>query len=183
MQVTGGYARGRKLKTLKNFRIRPTSSKVREALFDILRDRIENRIGLDLFAGSGCLGIEAISRGASKIIFIEKDTDGCYILKDNLVRCGFKEEFYIIINTFVDSGLNLLSRRNEKFSLIFLDPPYNKGWSEKTINLLLKKDLLEEGAIIAVEHSHREELPLFKTLNTIKTKIYGETRITILERA
>jgi 16S rRNA (guanine(966)-N(2))-methyltransferase RsmD len=182
MRVIGGSAKGQKLKTIKNYKIRPTSSKVKEALFDILGNRIENRIGLDLFAGSGCLGIEAISRGASKITFIEKDKGGFYILRENLIRCGFKNHVYNIINTSVDRGINLLSRKNEKFSLVFLDPPYMQGLSEKTINLLISKDIIEEGAIIAVEHFYQEKLPSFKIIKTIKTRIYGETQITILER-
>ena len=126
MRIVAGKNKGNILKSPKDLSIRPTSQKVREALFDILRTDIEETFFLDLFAGTGAVGIEALSRGAKKVIFIDKEVKCIKIIKENLERTKNSQNAFVYKIDFL-AGLKLLAKKNYLLDYIFLDPPYSKG--------------------------------------------------------
>ena len=151
MRVITGTARGRKLKTPANYDIRPTTDNVKEAVFNIIQFDVEGRRVLDLFAGTGQLGIEALSRGAQSCVFIDENREAVRIVKENLKTCGFSAP------VLQENALNYL-RRGERFDLIFLDPPYDAGLYEPVLNTINLVDNLSDGGIIICEA--RREIPL-----------------------
>lgn len=124
MRILSGEAKNRLLKTPKGDKTRPTASKVRKSLFDILQYRVEDSRFLDLFAGSGAMGIEALSRGALSATFVEKDRQAANCIAENLESCGFSDRG-TIFSLPVEKGLPLIQRKEKPFDLIFVDPPYD----------------------------------------------------------
>jgi len=179
MRIIGGRNKGRKLVSFKGRSIRPSLDKVREALFDILLAKgfcLNNDTAvLDLFAGSGALGIEALSRGAGIATFVDRDKEALRIVEKNLSLCGYKEKTNVLP---LDSifAINLFKKREEKFDLVFLDPPYNKGLIYKSLKALLNKGLLRTGAWLLAEHS-KAEAPVdnLNGLELIDSRTYGQT--------
>lgn len=151
MRVITGSARGRRLRTPDNYDIRPTSDNVKEAVFNILQFDVEGRRVLDLFAGTGQLGIEALSRGAASAVFIDRDRTAVQIVKDNLKTCGLTG------TVLCGDSLSYL-RSCGKFDLIFVDPPYDSGLYDDVLQTINQVDMLSEGGIIIVEA--RRETPL-----------------------
>jgi 16S rRNA (guanine(966)-N(2))-methyltransferase RsmD len=158
LRVISGEARGRRLAQFKGQKIRPASDKVRGAIFNILGSTFEGSEVLDLFAGTGALGIEALSRGAKRVVFIENSPAALRVLQENLelCRCGEKAE---LVMAPVERGLKLLVKKGERFDHIFLDPPYGKGLVEKSLKMLSGGEILKEDGIVTLKHSDRE-LPL-----------------------
>ena len=152
MRVITGSARGRKLKTPENYDIRPTTDNVKEAMFNILQFDIEGRRVLDLFAGTGQLGIEALSRGAAEAVFVDADRDSVRIVKENLKNCGLRAA---VIQT---NALDYL-RSAGKFDLIFVDPPYDAGLYEPVLKSINSVDNLSDGGIIVCEARRDTVLP------------------------
>jgi 16S rRNA (guanine966-N2)-methyltransferase len=153
MRVISGTQRGRKLITPDGMDVRPTPDNVKEALFNIIQFNIEGRNFLDLFAGSGQIGIEAISRGAKKCFFVDESKESCDIIHENLEVTGFEDKSEVLN---ADSVLYIRNTR-EKFSLAFLDPPYRKGLLEATLPDVAKA--MADGGIIICEHPEDEKLP------------------------
>ena len=152
MRVITGTARGRKLKTPDNYDIRPTTDNVKEALFNILQFDIEGRRVLDLFAGTGQLGIEALSRGASEAVFVDQSRESVRIVKENLKACGMTAP------VFQTNALDFL-RSCGKFDLIFVDPPYDAGLYEPVLKSINSVDNLSDGGIILCESRRDTPLP------------------------
>lgn len=152
MRVITGTARGRKLKTPENYDIRPTTDNVKESLFNILQFDIEGRQVLDLFAGTGQLGIECLSRGAAGVTFVEKDREAVRIVRENLKSCGMSAP------VFQEDALRFLER-GQKFDLIFIDPPYDAGLYEPVLERINLVDILSDGGIIVCEARRERELP------------------------
>ena len=152
MRVITGSARGRKLKTPENYDIRPTTDNVKEALFNIIQFDIEGRRVLDLFAGTGQLGIEALSRGAKSCVFIDESREAVKIVKENLKACGLSAP------VLQENALNYL-RRGERFDLIFVDPPYDAGLYEPVLEKINSVDILSDGGIILCESRRETVLP------------------------
>lgn len=173
MRVITGSARGRKLITLEGDEVvRPTTDRVKEALFSIIQFELDDASVLDLFAGSGQLGIEALSRGASKATFIDKSRDAFEVIKQNLKITDFFSQS-VVLNS--DSFVFLLNSR-EKYNIIFIDPPYNNGLAEKA--LPGAANVCSDNGIIICETDKKEELPelagdfkKFKEYNYSKTKL------------
>lgn len=157
--------------------LRPTSDRVREAIFDILQDRITGKKVLDLFAGTGALGIEALSRGAEKAIFVENNQRSLAALRRNIEECRLEEKTEILACE-VKAGIKILKGRGEVFDLIFIDPPYARGMAKETLRALDQSPLLSEETIIVVEHSLQEDLPLSPSLQMVDSRKYGSTQIT-----
>ena len=134
MRVISGTARGTKLKTIENISTRPTLDRVKEALFNILQDKLKDSVVLDLFAGSGALGIEALSRGAKKAYFCDKNPEAIKVIKDNLNKTRFIDKAII----FNCDYINAIRKINEELSIVFLDPPYKFDLAVKSINELFK---------------------------------------------
>ena len=176
MRIIAGEFKGRGLIGPKS--IRPTENKVKEALFDILRNVVCNCRFLDLYAGSGAVGIEALSRGANQAYFVESDSKNCAIIKENLDKIRVDKGFYEILSMDAQDAILKLHKQAEKFDLIFLDPPYYEALAKKTLQILEAYDILARNGFIIVQH-HRKDSPLgeFAKLKLWRTNSYSTTRL------
>ncbi len=173
MRVITGSARGRRLETLFGEEVtRPTTESVKEALFSMIQFEIEGKKVLDLFAGSGQLGIEALSRGARYCTFL----DAVRVVENNVSHCGFKDNSNIV---FADAVSFLM--RKENFDIAFVDPPYNLGLVDKCLPLLLK--LMSEDGIVVCETSAGEDLPeSIDGWYADRVRRYGKTKLTLYRK-
>lgn len=183
MRLTGGSDRGRRLKAPRGLRTRPTAAKIREAIFNILGPPPEGAV-LDLFAGTGALGLEALSRGARKVVFVERDRNALTVLRQNLRELGF-ENRSTVIAADVGTGIRRLAASissddrfsEDRFSWVFMDPPYAIE-AENVLGELSEKELLNGCAVVIVEHDKRHRPPasiggLFLT----DRREYGDTEL------
>jgi 16S rRNA (guanine966-N2)-methyltransferase len=158
MRVIGGLAKGRRLRIGKGLEIRPTSDYLKEVIFDILQDLISGVRFLDLFAGSGNVGIEALSRGAEEAIFVDSSPLSIRLIQDNLQVAGLQDRA-TLMRAKALTALRSLERGGYKFRVIFMDPPYQNLLTLPTLEALCQLDLLEKGGVIIAEHFHKEEVP------------------------
>ena len=178
MRVITGTARGRKLREPTNMDIRPTTDQVKEALFNILQWDIEGRRVLDLFAGTGQLGIEALSRGAASCLFLDESKQAIDIIKENVERCGFTANARILRT----DSLGYL-RSGERFDLILMDPPYGKGLEQKALELIEEFDILAPGGIMSIETRRETPSPVLREgYGTAKEYHYGKIKLTVITR-
>ena len=181
LRVISGKLKGRKLLALKGMDLRPTSDRVKEAIFDILQDSVEGRKVLDLFAGTGALGIEALSRGAERAVFVEGNARSCTVLQKNLEACRLQERAEVLPRE-IEGGINILSGRAETFDLIFMDPPYGRGLARKTLQALARGSIPAPEALIVAEHSAAENLDSIPPLERIAQRRYGGTLVSFFRR-
>lgn len=175
MRIISGRAKGQHLRTAANNRIRPTSDRVKEALFNIIADRVAEANVLDLYAGSGNLGLEALSRGAAFATFVDKAQSANKFLRLNVAALRF-EESCEIIKAEVIPTLHKLARHAEKYDLIFADPPYNLPELALTLAEISHADLLTEDGVLIVEKHVRHELTLKRIpLECVRENKYGDT--------
>lgn len=153
MRVITGSARGRVLKTLEGEDVRPTTDRVKEAIFSIIQFEIEGREVLDLFAGSGQLGIEALSRGAAYATFTDLSKDAVSVIKSNLLSTGLHKNSAVLQS----DAMTFLRNSRKKFDIIFMDPPYSKGLLQKALPLAC--EVVNDGGVIVCEHPYGEEMP------------------------
>lgn len=171
MRVITGSARGRKLKTPANDDVRPTTDNVKESVFNILRSDIEGRRVLDLFAGTGQLGIEAISRGAKDVVFVDSAVTSLNIVRENLRLCSFEA-------AVVRSDAVSYLKHCGKFDVIFVDPPYDANLYESVLETINSFDILTEGGIIIAEARRERVLPeMQKPYRKCKEYLYGRVKI------
>jgi len=176
VRVIAGALKGRRLAPVKG-RIRPTAAKVREAVFNILGLAVDGVRALDLFAGTGALGIEALSRGAAEAVFVEDHPEALKVLRRNL------EALDLLGRTTVwplpvAMALKKVAGRGERFGLAFLDPPYGGGAAAAALSALASLNLLLPGARVVVEHSRRESLPeACGPLERLEVRRYGDTQV------
>lgn len=176
MRVIAGEARGRNLKSGKGTKARPTTDMVKGAIFNTLADRIIDARFLDLFAGFGGIGIEALSRGAERVVFVEQDPKHLAIIKENLALTRLADRAEVLRGDVV----KVLAALTGEFDVIFVDPPYEAGLYEKTLEQIQMKSLLHPDGVLVVEH-HSELPPQFPDyFEPIKSKSYGETTLTYL---
>lgn len=177
MRVITGSARGRKLETLAGDAVtRPTTESVKEALFSMIQFEIEDKKVLDLFAGSGQLGIEALSRGARYCVFVENNKSAKQVVENNISNCGFSDNSQVVLS----DALSYLSRK-ENFDIVFLDPPYQKGLIPKCMDNLVTS--LSEDGIIVCETSKEETLPEKVGPFVIdRERKYGKTKLTLYRK-
>ena len=176
MRVITGSAGGRKLKTPSSEDIRPTTDNVKESVFNIIQFDIEGRRVLDLFGGTGQMGIEALSRGAREVVFIDKSKDAVKLIRDNLQTCGMQAK---VVQTDALSYL----KSGERFDLIFVDPPYDSGLYEPVLSAINSVDNLSEGGIIICEA--RADLPfpdVKEPYRKVREYRYGRVKICIYQR-
>lgn len=178
MRIIGGKAKGKLIITLKNNDIRPTGAKVREAIFNIIAPYIEDSIFLDGFAGSGAVGIEALSRGAKKCFFVDNNLAGINIIKKNIKNTGFDENSIVIKDNF----FNFIKQNKYNFDIIFLDPPYAIDVVRDIVINVEKTDILKAGGLLIVEHDRYIELNPCEYMALIKQKKYSDTTVSIYER-
>ena len=173
MRVITGTARGHRLKTPENYDIRPTTDNVKESVFNIIQFDIEGRRVLDLFAGTGQLGIECLSRGAAEAVFIDENTAAVKIVKENLKTCGFTAA------VLQQDALGYL-RHCGKFDLIFVDPPYDSGLYESVLETINSVDILSDGGIILCESRREKTLPDMRAPYRKKKEYnYGRVKLTV----
>ncbi len=158
LRVISGSAKGRRLATLRTLALRPTPDRVREALFNILGGQIEAAVFLDLFAGSGANGVEALSRGARSAIFVEAHEPACRLIEKNLRLCGLQEHGSVWCRDVLDA-LPALQLRGYTFDVIFLDPPYGSSLLEKALQQLSDGRLLSPQGQVIAEHFFKRALP------------------------
>ncbi len=180
MRVITGKARGVQLKTPDGMLTRPTGDRVKEALFSIINFDIPGAKVLDLFGGTGQLGIEALSRGAESAVFVDAREDACNLIRENLKRTKLDREGRVVRADYLD----YLGRCREKFSIIFLDPPYAEVFLENALNRITEIDILQSGGIIVTERPLGKELPWeLNGYTRSKDYKYGKTLLTIYRKA
>jgi 16S rRNA (guanine966-N2)-methyltransferase len=176
MRIIAGELKGRRLAPVKG-RIRPTAAKGREAVFSILGTAVFGARVLDLFAGTGALGIEALSRGAAAAVFVEDHPESLKVLCRNLADLGLADRT-TVWPLPVTTALKQLAGRGEPFGLAFLDPPYGGGDMVAALSTLASLHLLRPGARVVVEHSRRESLPeACGALTRLTVRRYGDTQV------
>lgn len=180
MRIISGTSRGRRLAAPRGQSLRPTSDRVKESIFNILGREVEGKVVLDLFAGTGNLGIEALSRGAVRVIFVERAREALRTIHKNLLQCGYSDRAEIIPKE-VGRAIGILETRGASFDLILMDPPYERGWIQRTFGKLNHHRIYQEGSILVIEHGRREPLPEKTGKWTIlKQRTIGDTVISIL---
>jgi len=180
MRIIGGTSKGRKLVTPRSQSLRPTSDRVKESIFNILQDDIVGKVVLDLFAGTGNLGIEALSRGAKKTIFVEKGRQALRLIQRNLTQFGLEERSEILPKD-ANRAIWILKQRGESFDLILMDPPYEKGLIQKTLMKLNSYPIYHKDSILVIEHDRREPLStVMDGWNLIRQRRIGDTLISFL---
>jgi 16S rRNA (guanine966-N2)-methyltransferase len=189
MRISGGLLKGRKLGPQKAFSkkgkedaLRPTSSKVREALFDILRSKMEGAAFLDLFAGTGTVGVEALSRGAATVYFVEDNPMRCRVIRDFLAGTGLADRAFVHTKRALDF-LKEAARKGMTFGIIFADPPYGSGETDKVLPLIDTSSVLAEGGSVIVEHSSKmTPCSGLQSLRVIRSYRYGDTMLTLYRK-
>jgi len=156
MRVISGIARGKKLVSLSGLNTRPTLDRVKEALFNKIQFEVEGQVVLDLFAGSGALGIEALSRGAKQAVFCDNSKEAIKVINTNIKNTR-NEDKAIVINKDYNLALSSLSKENKKFNIIFLDPPYNTDFAIRALETIIKLDILSKDGIIILETDDLEK--------------------------
>lgn len=174
MRVITGSARGRRLKTLEGLEVRPTTEKVKEAVFSAIQFEVEGSRFLDLFAGSGQMGIEALSRGAREAVFVDNTRNSIEVIKQNLQTTELMQNA-VILNSDAYSFLNMTS---QPFNIAYLDPPYNRGILDKILPLLATK--MAKGGVILAETAMGESIPeMVGDFKITKTYRYGKIAVTV----
>jgi len=177
LRVISGSAKGRRLATLRTLALRPTPDRVREALFNILGAQIDGAAFLDLFAGSGANGLEALSRGARIAIFVEAHEPACQLIETNLRRCGLHEQGLIWCRNVLDA-LPALQTRGHTFDVIFLDPPYRGSLLEDALQQLGDGRLLTAHGQVIAEHFCKRVLPeRYGRLRRVRVARFGDVAL------
>ena len=178
MRLTGGGARGRRLKVPRGSLVRPTADRVREALFDILGARVSGARFLDVYAGTGAVGCEALSRGAGRVVFLERDRRALALIEENL-HVGLWSGAFEIVAGDARRSLERLGQGSQRFDIVFLDPPYDDVGLQAVMTLAVR--LLAGGGALVVEHRssraiepRSDDVPL-----TVRSYRYGDTTLTV----
>ncbi len=189
MRISGGRAKGRRINTKrllskasKDEDLRPTSSKVREALFDIIRDRIEGASFVDLYAGIGTVGLESLSRGAHRAIFVEPNRLRAKSIIETAFKFGFRKNITVIEGKAEEFLKKTLSEK-KRFDIFFIDPPYFSGEIMKSLPFIGEKGLLNDNGAVIVEHFFKRTLPeQVGELKMLRSYKYGDTMLTIYKK-
>ena len=180
IRIIGGERKGKKLLPIPGNSIRPTPDRLRETIFNILSRQVCGAFVLDLFSGSGALGIEALSRGARKCVFIDNDEKSLGLIRANLKSCGFEERAEVI-TWDIAKNLDCIQQSSPAFSLAFMDPPYDQGFVGRALSNMAKSLCLDPEARVVVEHSLKEPIasadPYFQVM---RSKRYGKTIVSFL---
>ncbi len=175
MRVIAGSARGRALLGARGGRTRPIADRVKASVFDILAPRLEGATCLDLFAGTGAIGIEALSRGAAGAIFVESDRRMAQLIRRNLENCGLAASARVVCAD-VRRAARSMARRGERFDLVFVDPPYGLGLAPVALSLVSEGGIVREGGIVVVRHERKQEMPAScSNVMLVRQERYGDT--------
>ena len=180
MRVITGSARGVRLKTPDGLKTRPTSDRVKEAVFSMIQFEVEGGRFLDLFAGTGQMGIEALSRGATSAVFVDGWKDACQLVRENLRLTKLSDKAKVVNSDY----LSYLQSCREKFDIVFLDPPYAEFFLENALNKISEIDILSNRGIIICERPAEKQLDLdISGLQRSKDYRYGKTWVTVFRKA
>jgi len=180
LRIIGGELRGKKLFSVNGAKTRPTSDRVREAIFNILSSRVRGAVVLDLFAGTGALGLEALSRGAGFVVFADVDRDAISVLRRNIQACRLETKTKTI-QWDIKKNLNCLEASAPAFNLVFMDPPYNQNFIQPSLLNLRACQCLAKGTCIVIEHALKEPIPEDPTaLQLTDQRRYGKTLVSFL---
>lgn len=180
MRIIAGDLKGCRLKTPDDNRVRPTADKVKEAVFSMISPYLYDSVAVDLFAGTGNLGLEAISRGARRVYFSDRDRRSISLIRENVSHCRAEDRSVIFCCDYKEA----LARIRETADIIFLDPPYRSGYLEDALESIVSCGVLAEDGIIVAEHALDEELPeSLCSLSMVKKKKYGKIGISVYENA
>lgn len=178
MRVISGFAKGKKLFAPKDQRIRPTSDRVKESVFNMLAFQLRGRIFVDLFCGSGAMGIEALSRGCSKAYFFDQSKESIALTKKNLEHCSLSSQYWQAEVLEAAQGVEWLHRHGVKGDFFYLDPPYAMEHPLKLVQQILDGDLLTEEGIILLEHdANRNPCDEESSIQPVDQRKYGKTGI------
>lgn len=181
MRIIAGIAKSRIIQSPKGLKIRPTSDRMKESIFNIIADKIINADILDLFAGTGNIGLEAISRGAASAVFIDNNKNAIQIIRDNIRLLGFQDKTEILKTDSI-SGLRKLGKSNRYFDIIFIDPPYLKKYEIPVLLEIAGLNLLKsEGSIILQHHRKSDLTKIIYPYHCIRQKRYGDTMISFFK--
>ncbi|MBN2059960.1 MAG: 16S rRNA (guanine(966)-N(2))-methyltransferase RsmD [Deltaproteobacteria bacterium] len=183
MRITGGQSKGRLLLPLKGLNIRPSSDKIRETIFNIVGQDMTGMKVLDLFAGTGSLGIEALSRGALNALFIDNSIQSISLIKKNLKLIDY-EQVGFVLKKDLYKGLPVEHPfLQERLNFVFMDPPYGKGLISRLLEKIVRGDILATDAIIITESSKNDKITInSKELRHHDSRIYGETKLDIFDK-
>ncbi len=182
MRVISGSARGLKLNAPKGLSTRPTTDRIKESLFNIIAfDLYESRF-LDLFSGSGGIGIEALSRGAARAVFADDAISSIDIINSNLEKARLSDKA-LVLHKKAEAAISELKNRGESFDIIFMDPPYNKGFVNSTLYSILDSGILSPDGFIIAEQSIEDDIPHIEGLEVFRIKDYKITKMTFLRYA
>lgn len=182
MRVISGSARGRKLKAPEGVTTRPTTDRIKESLFNIIAGDLYDCRFLDLFSGSGSMGIEALSRGAQKAVFVDNNKNSISVINENIRATRFEDKS-LVLNLDISSAVSRLGNMGEKFDIIFMDPPYNRGFVESTLTYIIKADILSDDGYVIAEQSQEDKIPQIPGLEVFRVKDYKITKMTFLSKA
>jgi 16S rRNA (guanine966-N2)-methyltransferase len=183
MRITAGRFKGMRLPTVRGKTVRPTTERVREAVFNILGPVVEGARILELFAGSGAFGFEALSRGAASVVFVDKDKKVAETIAETTRMLGLQDSCSILVMD-ASRTMEKLARANERFSIVYLDPPYGTGWIAKIMNAPALITLLTADGVLLVEKGiHTPDSPLPDAFRKRLVRQYGDTLIEILDLA
>ncbi len=171
MRIISGRARGTKLYTLEGDSTRPTLDRVKESIFNIIQSDIKDSIFLDLFAGSGAIGLEAASRGAKKAILCDKSKEAMQIIKKNILKTHLEN----VVETYLlDFRALLNDKLNEKLDIVYIDPPYKSDFAIQAVNIILENNLITKDSLILIETDRKEEVE--EKLKKVDVRIIDERK-------
>lgn len=182
MRVISGKLKGRGLKGYHIQGTRPTMDRVKESVFASIQDRIVDSVVLDLFAGSGALGIEAISNGARECYFVDSNRECIKVIRDNLQSLGIEDKCLVMQSDYQEALKNF-KRKKYQFDLIFIDPPYRYHLKNEILRMIMEWELLSDDGIIVFEYQEEEEIDRDILLDLIKTKKYGDKYVSIYKKS
>ncbi|MBU2541073.1 MAG: 16S rRNA (guanine(966)-N(2))-methyltransferase RsmD [Candidatus Omnitrophica bacterium] len=181
MRIIAGEFKGRNLLGPKS--IRPTEDKVKKSLFDIFREPVLDSRFLDLFAGSGAVGIEALSRGAREVYFVENNFNACKIIEQNISKLRLKEQTYKILSMDVERAILHFHKAKEVFDLVYLDPPYYQDMAKKALQMLSSYDILGQNGFVIVQHHSKDRLEQESDkLKLWRTRSYSTTLLSFYSK-